>query len=64
MPVAAVELVDGAQVEPDHLLDFVGQHLTRYQVPVQLRIVDELPRTPSLKVSQPGLRELFEQENV
>ncbi|OBK82107.1 fatty acid--CoA ligase family protein [Mycobacterium sp. 1164985.4] len=64
VPVAAVELVDGAQVEPDDLLDFVGQHLTRYQVPVQLRIVDELPRTPSLKVSQPGLRELFEQENV
>jgi len=62
VPVAAVELADGAHAEPDELLEFLRQRLTRYQVPARLLVVDELPRTPSLKVSQPALRELFEQE--
>ncbi|WP_231744900.1 fatty acid--CoA ligase family protein [Mycobacterium sp. IS-1590] len=62
VPVGAVELADGAHVEPEELMDFVRQRLTRYQVPARLLVVDELPRTPSLKVSQPALRELFEQE--
>jgi acyl-CoA synthetase (AMP-forming)/AMP-acid ligase II len=59
VPVGAVELADGAHVDSDELLDFVRERVTRYQVPAQLLVVDELPRTPSLKVSQPGLRELF-----
>lgn len=62
VPVGAVELVDGAQVESEELLEFLGQRLTRYQMPVRLAVVDELPRTPSLKVSQPALRELLGQE--
>jgi acyl-CoA synthetase (AMP-forming)/AMP-acid ligase II len=60
VPVGAVELADGACVDSEELLDFVRERVTRYQVPAQLLIVDELPRTPSLKVSQPKLRELFE----
>jgi acyl-CoA synthetase (AMP-forming)/AMP-acid ligase II len=62
VPVGAVELIDGARVESDELLDYVRERVTRYQVPAMLKIVDELPRTPSLKVSQPGLRELFGRE--
>ncbi len=62
VPVGAVELADGARVDSEELLDFVRQRVTPYQVPVQLLIVDELPRTPSLKVSQPALRELFGRE--
>lgn len=62
VPVAAVELADGARVGPDELLDYLRQRVTRYQVPTQLKIVDELPRTSSLKVSQLGLRGLFGQE--
>jgi acyl-CoA synthetase (AMP-forming)/AMP-acid ligase II len=64
VPVAAVELAHGAWVTPDELIDYVRQRVTRYQVPARMVIVDELPRTPSLKVSQPGLRELFEQEHM
>ncbi|BBX00957.1 AMP-dependent synthetase [Mycolicibacterium moriokaense] len=64
VPVAAVELADGATADPDDLLDYVRERVTRYQVPARLVIVDELPRTPSLKVSQPALRELFEQEHT
>ncbi len=64
VPVAAVELADGATADPDELLEYVRERVTRYQVPARLVIVDELPRTPSLKVSQPALRELFEQEHT
>jgi len=34
--------------------------LSSYQVPVEVRIVDELPRTPSMKVSQHGVRAIFD----
>ena len=59
VPVGAVELTGGAQLNADELLDFVRQRVAHYQVPAKLMVVDELPRTPSLKVSQPGLRDLF-----
>jgi len=61
VPVAAVELTAGAHVEPQELADYIRKRVSRYQVPAQLTVVAELPRTPSLKVSQPGLRALFEE---
>ena len=61
VPVAAVELADGAEATPDELLTYLRERVSRYQVPARLVVVDELPRTPSLKVSQPGVRELFEE---
>jgi acyl-coenzyme A synthetase/AMP-(fatty) acid ligase len=60
VPVAAVELREGASLDPDALRAFARDHLAAYQVPARIRIVASLPRTPSLKVSQPGVRELFE----
>jgi long-chain acyl-CoA synthetase len=60
VPVAAVELTSGADVTPDELLAYVRERVSRYQVPAHLVVVDALPRTPSLKVSQPELRKLFE----
>lgn len=62
VPVAAVELSSGATADADELLEFLRERVTRYQVPARLIVVDELPRTPSLKVSQPELRELFDEE--
>ena len=59
VPVAAVELVDGGSATSDELLSYVRDRVNGYQVPARLVIVGELPRTPSLKVSQPGLRALF-----
>lgn len=63
-PVAAVELVEpvaGAEpVSVDALLEFARDQLARYEVPSELRIVEALPRTPSLKVSQPAVRALFD----
>jgi long-chain acyl-CoA synthetase len=60
LPVAAVTV--SAPVEPDELLGWVRRHLASYQVPAQIRIVDALPRTPSLKVSKDEIRRMFAQE--
>jgi acyl-coenzyme A synthetase/AMP-(fatty) acid ligase len=61
LPVAAVELEPGAPpVDGEELRSFAGQHLAKYQVPARIEIVEALPRTPSLKVSEPGVRALFE----
>jgi acyl-coenzyme A synthetase/AMP-(fatty) acid ligase len=63
VPVAAVELEDGAPaVDGDELRAFARDHLTNYQVPKEIRVVERLPRTPSLKVSEGEVRALFEQD--
>ncbi|MDH0426651.1 class I adenylate-forming enzyme family protein [Stutzerimonas stutzeri] len=59
VPVAAVQLEDGASATAEELIAFAREKLTSYQVPVSLRIVTALPRTPSMKVSQPEVRALF-----
>jgi acyl-CoA synthetase (AMP-forming)/AMP-acid ligase II len=61
VPVAAYLLKSGA-VAPtnEDLKAFLKEKLMPYQVPVRLLCLDEFPRTPSMKVSQPALRELFE----
>lgn len=61
VPVAVITLrsdVDAPEV--DELKAWVADRLAKYFVPVAFKVVDELPRTPSLKVSQPALRELFD----
>jgi acyl-coenzyme A synthetase/AMP-(fatty) acid ligase len=61
VPVAAVVLRKGApSIEEADLQRFAAEHLTGYQRPTQYRIVDSLPRTPSMKVCQPDVRRLFE----
>jgi long-chain acyl-CoA synthetase len=59
VPVAGVELRPGAEVSEENLLDWARERLLRYQVPVRVRIVPVLPRTPSMKISRPGVAELF-----
>jgi acyl-coenzyme A synthetase/AMP-(fatty) acid ligase len=61
VPVAAWIARTGVEVpSEDELRDWLRARLLPYQVPAQIRQVDELPRTPSLKVSQPALRAMFE----
>lgn len=61
VPVAAVVLRPGSPgVDETELERFAAKHLTGYQRPARYRIVEALPRTPSMKVSQPGVRSLFE----
>jgi len=63
VPVAAVVLRRGAPaIDEAELVRFAAEHLTGYQRPTQYRIVEALPRTPSMKVSQPEVRQLFESD--
>jgi len=51
VPVAAVELREGAEpITADDLLAHASTTLARYELPVEIRILDALPRTPSAKV--------------
>lgn len=60
VPVAVVELRDDCEpVNPDDLLASVSRVLARYEVPVELRVVVQLPRTPSGKVDLGSVRELL-----
>jgi acyl-CoA synthetase (AMP-forming)/AMP-acid ligase II len=59
VPVAAVELKGNCEATQEELVRFLRHRVTAYEMPAKLLIVDALPRTPSLKVSQPGLREMF-----
>lgn len=60
VPAAALILRDGA-VAPDteELKAFLKDRLIAYQVPVHFKVVEDFPRTPSMKPSAPGLKALF-----
>ena len=61
VPVAAVELIEGTNgVSEESLKSWAKENMTSYFVPVRFAIVDALPRTPSMKVSQGDVRRLFE----
>jgi len=60
VPAAAYVLKRGAsQPSDDELSAFLKERLLAYQVPVRFLCLAELPRTPSMKVSQPDLKALF-----
>lgn len=60
VPVAAVELRPGAgTVTADDLLADAAGRLARYELPTEVRIVDELPRTPSGKVDLVAVAEIL-----
>ena len=50
----------GSSLTEDELLVWCGEHLAEYKAPVQVRIVDELPRTGTDKIQKDELLALFE----
>jgi len=54
--VAIVALKEGAELDLDSLRDFAGARLARYKLPLELRLVDELPRNTTGKVLKHELR--------
>ncbi|AZI37642.1 long-chain-fatty-acid--CoA ligase [Caenibius tardaugens NBRC 16725] len=63
VPVAAVELLHSAPaVSAQTLLDHLRTKLPPTHVPAELRIVDALPRTPSLKVALNDVKRLFAEQ--
>ncbi len=60
VPVAAYVARAGRSApDPEVLKAWLRERLLPYQLPVILLPVEDLPRTPSMKVSQPELRKLF-----
>jgi hypothetical protein len=61
VPVAAVELRrDQPRPSEDELREHAKRLLPSHHMPVRIVIVDELPRTTTLKVNLAGVRALFE----
>jgi acyl-coenzyme A synthetase/AMP-(fatty) acid ligase len=61
VPVAAVELRPGPEpVAVADLAEHASAVLARYEVPAEIRVVAELPRTPSGKVDLAAARKLFD----
>lgn len=60
VPVAAIEVSAGAQA-PDgkSLSAFLRERLPAYMVPVEYHVLAELPRTASLKINRPALKQLL-----
>ncbi len=59
VPVAAVRLVPGVDLDELDLGEWAGRHLSGYKVPRQFVAVDDLPRTGTNKLAKGQLLELF-----
>ena len=59
LPVAMVELRDGAVTDADELAEFVGTRMARYEIPAEIAIVDAIPRTPSGKPDLSAVTDFF-----
>lgn len=64
VPVAAIILADGVAGFDERDLDtFLKDRLLPYQRPVRYAIVEDFPRTGSMKPSRPGLLAMFNDDN-
>lgn len=59
VPFAAVETVPDAAPSADEIIALVRAELPKHCVPIAVAVVDELPRTPSLKVSLRDVAALY-----
>ena len=63
VPMIALMLKEGASAPSEaELKEYGKEHLMPYQVPVKFLIVDDVPRTPSMKPALPQVRELFQSD--
>ena len=53
----AVAPVDGQHIDERELIEFLGERMAYFMVPRFVRVLDELPKTPSAKVMKHVLRE-------
>lgn len=53
----AISLIQGATMDPAELILYLIPRMPHYMVPRYVRILDELPKTPSLKVKKHLLRD-------
>jgi fatty-acyl-CoA synthase len=57
---AYVRLAEGQSLELEEFRELLTGRVARYKIPAYLRVLDELPLTPSGKVQKFKLKELFE----
>ena len=53
---SSVSLADGARLDPEDLIRFLMPRMAHFMVPRYVRVVDELPKTPTQKVQKRLLR--------
>lgn len=58
-PVAVVSLMQGSPLTAPDLLEHCRTHLTKIKVPVDLKIVAQIPKNPVGKIDKPTLRAQF-----
>jgi fatty-acyl-CoA synthase len=58
-PLACVVVRSGEELDRDEVLAFLGERLSRWQVPDDVVFVDEIPKTSVGKFSKRALREQF-----
>jgi long-chain acyl-CoA synthetase len=58
VPVAYVVTYPNAAVTADELLELCRRNLTKIKLPVEIHIVDELPKNAVGKIDKPALRKL------
>ncbi|WP_308426161.1 class I adenylate-forming enzyme family protein [Nocardia rhizosphaerihabitans] len=56
VPVAYVVPKPGRKVQPDELLEFCRTLLAKYKLPIEIHVLDHLPRNPAGKIHKPTLR--------
>ncbi|MGB3179310.1 MAG: acyl-CoA synthetase [Albidovulum sp.] len=57
LPCVYVELVSGAEITPDELMEFAKSHIhERAAIPKYIEVLDELPKTAVGKIFKPDLR--------
>lgn len=54
--LVAVSLVDGANLDPVQLIDFLRDRLAHFMIPRYIRVLPDLPKTPTSKVQKFSLR--------
>jgi crotonobetaine/carnitine-CoA ligase len=54
--LVAVSLGEGRTLDPAELIDFLRPRLAHFMIPRYVRILDELPKTPTLKVQKHLIR--------
>lgn len=59
VPVSLIALKPGCSLADGEIKTFLRDHLLAYQIPVQFRIVDRLPRNTSLKVDRVAVQAMF-----
>jgi acyl-CoA synthetase (AMP-forming)/AMP-acid ligase II len=58
-PVLFATLHPNKELDADAIRDHLGDSLSKYKLPVEITILDDMPKNPVGKIDKPALRRLF-----